>query len=92
MDRIYNKYISPDGKVSIYNGNCLDILKEIENETVGLVITSPPYCIGKEYEDINDDIDSFKNLNTKVISESIRVLKKAEVCAGKLDFTLKTML
>ena len=34
----------------IYPGSCLDLLKQIPPESIQLVITSPPYNIGKEYE------------------------------------------
>jgi len=34
----------------IYSGDCLDLLKRINNNIVDLTVTSPPYNIGKEYE------------------------------------------
>lgn len=36
----------------IYCGDCLELLKEMDNSQISLSITSPPYNIGKEYEDI----------------------------------------
>ena len=89
MDEYIRKYASPDNKINLYNGNCMDVLKKIENETVSLVITSPPYCIGKEYEDINDDINSFKRLNTEVIRESTRILKKGGSLCWQVGFHVK---
>ena len=35
---------------TLYLGDCIDLLKQIPNESVQLVVTSPPYNIGKEYE------------------------------------------
>jgi adenine-specific DNA-methyltransferase len=35
---------------AILVGDCLDRLSEIKDESVDLVLTSPPYNIGKEYE------------------------------------------
>ena len=36
----------------IFNANCLNIMKQINNSCIDLTITSPPYNIGKEYEKI----------------------------------------
>ena len=32
-------------------GDCLEIIKEIPEESIDLIFTSPPYFVGKEYED-----------------------------------------
>jgi adenine-specific DNA-methyltransferase len=40
--------------VSIYCGDCTDILPRLPIATINLTITSPPYNIGKEYEKILD--------------------------------------
>ena len=34
----------------IYQGDCLDILPELEKETVQTVVTSPPYWGLRDYE------------------------------------------
>lgn len=39
-----------DAEVVISNGDCVNILSEIPDETVKLIITSPPYNLDKEYE------------------------------------------
>ncbi|MBQ7592777.1 MAG: hypothetical protein IJU48_00310 [Synergistaceae bacterium] len=60
-----------------YKYECIDALefsRKIPNEAVKLIITSPPYNIGKSYEikiDIQDYIKSFEPL----ISELMRILK-----------------
>ena len=41
---------SMDEHAVLFHGNCLDLLKEIPDQSIQLVITSPPYNIGKEYE------------------------------------------
>lgn len=35
----------------LYAGDCLDLMKKIDSSLVDLTVTSPPYNIGKEYED-----------------------------------------
>lgn len=64
-----------EGDIQIYEGDCFKMFKDIENNSVSLVVTSPPYCIGKEYEDQNDDLQSFKRTNRHALKESIRILK-----------------
>ncbi|MEW6086095.1 MAG: site-specific DNA-methyltransferase [Chloroflexota bacterium] len=57
----------------LYEGNCLELLKQIPDETVKLVVTSPPYNLGKEYEkrlNLNEYLEQQK----QVIAECVRVL------------------
>lgn len=61
----------------IYCMDCLDGLKLIEDNSIDLIWTDPPYNIGLEYEDYQDtkdEKDYFKWCD-KWISESYRVLK-----------------
>jgi len=37
-------------RVVVYPGDCLQLLKQIPDGSLQLVVTSPPYNIGKEYE------------------------------------------
>ncbi len=75
--------------IRLYNEDCLKILKKIDDESVSLVVTSPPYCMGKEYENIKDDIKSFSSLNEKVLRESIRILKKGGSLCWQVGFHIK---
>ena len=64
-----------------YNKDCLDVLMETKSESVDLIITSPPYCMGKAYEDPRNDIETFKNIHHRIIKEIYRVVKKGgSVC------------
>lgn len=73
--RIYKKY-REGNKVTLFSGDCLDLLRSLPNESVDLVITSPPYCMRKAYEDTHDDIETFKNQHVKIFNELHRVVKK----------------
>jgi len=37
-------------RIVVYPDDCLNLLRAIPDRTLQLVITSPPYNIGKEYE------------------------------------------
>ena len=41
---------SSSNEVVLFPGDCLDLLRSIPDQSLTLVITSPPYNIGKEYE------------------------------------------
>lgn len=40
----------PKAQVTLFHGDCVDLLRQIPDRAARLVITSPPYNIGKEYE------------------------------------------
>ncbi len=63
-------------RVVVYPGDCLDFLRTIPRATVQLVVTSPPYNIGKEYEK-RLDLDRYVEQQARVIEESVRVLRPA---------------
>lgn len=64
----------------IYPGNCLNLLKQIPDESIQLIVTSPPYNIGKEYEN-KLKLGVYVEQQTKVIKECVRVLSsKGSLC------------
>ncbi|MEW6622473.1 MAG: site-specific DNA-methyltransferase [Bacillota bacterium] len=64
----------------LYPQDCLDLLSEIPEEFVKLVVTSPPYNIGKQYEN-RQDLDDYLNQQEKVIRECVRVLhNQGSIC------------
>ena len=67
-------------KAVIYPGDCLRFLKQIPDESMQLIVTSPPYNIGKEYEN-KLKLNSYIEQQTKVIKECVRVLsRKGSLC------------
>lgn len=56
----------------IYNKSC-ERMDEIDDEQVHLVVTSPPYNVGKEYEE-NLSIDEYLDFADRIMSEIRRVL------------------
>lgn len=66
-------YISPTIQYQIENGDCLSRLKEIENEKFDLIITSPPYNVGKSYE-TKTSIEKYLETQEEIIDELVRTL------------------
>lgn len=71
---------SPSSRAVVYQGECLELLKTVPSGAIQLIVTSPPYNIGKEYE---------KKLNLKtyiaqqeaVINECVRALSdQGSIC------------
>ena len=47
--RLASKY-KKENDVTLYHGDCLEFLKTLPAGCSDLIVTSPPYNIGKEYE------------------------------------------
>jgi len=60
-------------EVVFHLGDCRDILANLTDESVRLVVTSPPYNIGKEYETFQT-LDQYLDAQSGVIEECVRVL------------------
>jgi DNA modification methylase len=61
-------------EIILYSGKCRDYLKQLPDNLISLIITSPPYNIGKKYEKIID-IQDYLNEQKEIISELKRILK-----------------
>lgn len=57
-------------------GSCLELLQTIPDKSVQLVVTSPPYNLGKEYEK-KIDVNAYIEQQAEVIAECVRVLSDA---------------
>ncbi|MFZ1019828.1 MAG: site-specific DNA-methyltransferase [Minisyncoccia bacterium] len=49
MEKIKNK---------IFNEDCLIGIKKIPDNSIDLIVADPPYCLGKDYENDSDKLDS----------------------------------
>ena len=72
--RIYKDF-RPTNSVTLLNGDCKDLLHKMPDESVDLIITSPPYCIGKAYEDPHNDIKVFREQHEEIFNDLYRVVK-----------------
>lgn len=62
-----------DAQLVVHTGNCLDLLACIPSDSIGLVVTSPPYNLGKEYEK-RLNLKAYVEQQASVIRECVRVL------------------
>lgn len=66
-------------KNRIYLGDCLDLFKNIDGESIDLVIIDPPYNLGKDFGTSSrkwKDVRDWFQWSKKWLSESKRVLKE----------------
>ena len=59
----------------LYNKDCLEIMKDIPDETIDLVLIDPPYNIGKDKWDKWNTVDAYVDFMGQVFKECERVLK-----------------
>lgn len=60
--------------IDFHLGDCLDLFDRLQTESVQLVVTSPPYNIGKRYEE-RLTMEQYLDQQAAVIAQSVRVLK-----------------
>ena len=62
----------------LYCSDCREVLKEILDSSVDLILTSPPYNLGMEYDAWNDNLpyEEYMELLEEFLRESFRVLKR----------------
>jgi len=73
-------YVSPDTDYQIKKGDCLTVLKNIDDDKFDLIVTSPPYNIGKSYE-TQTSIEKYLETQEEIINELVRTLSdKGNLC------------
>lgn len=73
MTIIDSRY-SEDAQAVVFQGDCRRLLEDIPDKTIQLIITSPPYNVGKKYER-KQSLDAYLADQAEVIRECVRVLK-----------------
>jgi adenine-specific DNA-methyltransferase len=63
----------PEASAVIYHGDCRDLIQSIPKEFIHLIITSPPYNIGKEYE-TRGNLEEYKEWHRTVIEQCYSIL------------------
>jgi DNA modification methylase len=68
-----SEQLASQSRIVVHTGEAYDFLRSLPENTAMLVVTSPPYNLGKEYE-TRQSIDAYLKEQEKVIHELIRVL------------------
>jgi len=67
--------LSPNETIVLHHGDALEFLETLPSNFVSLVVTSPPYNLGKEYEH-KKALDIYLHEQALVIDQLIRVLRE----------------
>jgi site-specific DNA-methyltransferase (adenine-specific) len=61
----------------ILNGDCIEVMKDIPENSIDLIVTSPPYGVGIDYDTHDDDVDfeEYKKFSKSWLTEAYKVLK-----------------
>ena len=61
----------------IYQGDCIEVMKTFPENSIDLIVTSPPYGVGINYDSFEDDIhfEEYKEFSKSWLTEAFRVLK-----------------
>lgn len=77
---VISNTFSGTSRIILYSGDSNDFLTTIPKETVSLIISSPPYNIGKEYE-TKTSIEAYLEQQEPVIDQLIRILRdEGSIC------------
>ena len=66
-----------DKRIDIIHGDCLDVMKNIEAETIDLIATDPPYNLSKNYGNNSDkqSPNEYIDFSRQWLTEAKRILK-----------------
>ena len=70
----FEDHFNPQADIVLYQGDVKDFVASVPDSSVSLIITSPPYNLGKEYED-RVSIGKYLDTQAQVIAELHRVLR-----------------
>jgi len=74
------KVFDPSENIVVFPDDCMNLLKSIPDESLQLVVTSPPYNIGKEYEK-RLKLERYLEQQAAVIRECVRCLSpRGSIC------------
>ena len=69
--RVASSY-APDEEAILYQGEAVDLLQTMPSGSARLIVTSPPYNLGKQYETA-ESIDTYLSNQESVIAELVRL-------------------
>lgn len=66
---------SPDAEIVVFSGDVSEFIAQIPDNSVALIVTSPPYNLGKEYEN-RVSIEQYLKAQSQVITQLHRILRE----------------
>ena len=63
-------------QISLYQGDCLEVMKTLDDNSIDAIITDPPYGVNFKNDFYDDSIDSVMENMPKWFDEWYRLLKE----------------
>lgn len=74
VSRVVKRLDDVSAKDTIFHGDAFLLAKSLPDESVDLIFSSPPYCMGKEYES-SSSVEDFMESHKTLLPELVRALK-----------------
>lgn len=75
--------------VGLFHGDCIKLIEKLPSDSIDLIVTSPPYCMNKEYESSSDDLQTFIDAHKLLLPEIIRITKPGGNICWQVGFHVK---
>ncbi len=62
--------IRPGTPTTLFTGNCIELISRVPDASIDLTITSPPYCMGREY-DTSNSVEDFIAAHKVILPEIV---------------------
>mgnify|MGYP000307966122 FL=1 len=69
------KSFRPEAEIVVFSGDVIDFLAQVPDNSVALIVTSPPYNLGKEYEN-RVSIEQYLQTQAQIIAQLHRILRE----------------
>jgi DNA modification methylase len=66
-------------KINLIHGDCINVMKDFDNNSIDLIVTSPPYYNAREYSQY-DTLDHYFETMKKCFELSYKMLKPGRFC------------
>lgn len=73
----------------LFHGDSRKLISKLPSNSVDLTITSPPYCMNKEYEACSDNIQTFTTAHQELLPEIVRITKPGGSICWQVGFHVK---
>lgn len=72
----------------IYKGNSIELIKQLDDQSIDLCLTDFPYGVGYEYKSFDDTRENLKELVDAMMPELLRVCKRVVLTCGHTNMWL----